>query len=159
MSSSFTAEPVNGASGTLPRDSGNSIIELRLELRGTVAKRTPSNGCYFRGTRGEAQMKEKRARKGLRKALVAGGIVLAVLLVLMAIGLGCGGGQKPRKSDQGLKEVSKGEVDLMRVESGGEAPEQQGTPVAGTRTPVSPVSYTHLRAHETRHDIVCRLLL
>src|SRR5450756_716008 len=26
----------------------------------------------------------------------------------------------------------------------------------GTR---SPVSYTHLRAHETRHDLVCRLLL
>src|SRR5450759_4046563 len=25
-------------------------------------------------------------------------------------------------------------------------------------TPV-PVSYTHLRAHETRHDLVCRLLL
>src|SRR5450759_5841345 len=24
---------------------------------------------------------------------------------------------------------------------------------------VAPVSYTHLRAHETRHDIVCRLLL
>src|SRR5450759_5771931 len=24
---------------------------------------------------------------------------------------------------------------------------------------VSPVSYTHLRAHETRHDLVCRLLL
>src|SRR5450756_2845842 len=24
---------------------------------------------------------------------------------------------------------------------------------------VRPVSYTHLRAHETRHDIVCRLLL
>src|SRR5665648_1161892 len=24
---------------------------------------------------------------------------------------------------------------------------------------VVPVSYTHLRAHETRHDIVCRLLL
>src|SRR5450756_2779490 len=23
----------------------------------------------------------------------------------------------------------------------------------------NPVSYTHLRAHETRHDIVCRLLL
>src|SRR5665648_801320 len=23
----------------------------------------------------------------------------------------------------------------------------------------SPVSYTHLRAHETRHDLVCRLLL
>src|SRR5450759_1869793 len=24
---------------------------------------------------------------------------------------------------------------------------------------LSPVSYTHLRAHETRHDLVCRLLL
>ena len=23
----------------------------------------------------------------------------------------------------------------------------------------TPVSYTHLRAHETRHDLVCRLLL
>src|SRR5450759_5838498 len=25
--------------------------------------------------------------------------------------------------------------------------------------PLWPVSYTHLRAHETRHDLVCRLLL
>src|SRR5450759_592351 len=25
--------------------------------------------------------------------------------------------------------------------------------------PLAPVSYTHLRAHETRHDLVCRLLL
>ena len=24
---------------------------------------------------------------------------------------------------------------------------------------IYPVSYTHLRAHETRHDLVCRLLL
>src|SRR5665648_1123174 len=29
---------------------------------------------------------------------------------------------------------------------------------SGGRCPVS-VSYTHLRAHETRHDLVCRLLL
>src|SRR5450756_2586451 len=28
-----------------------------------------------------------------------------------------------------------------------------------TRVIVLPVSYTHLRAHETRHDLVCRLLL
>src|SRR5450759_5885894 len=28
----------------------------------------------------------------------------------------------------------------------------------GERGPM-PVSYTHLRAHETRHDLVCRLLL
>src|SRR5450756_2667640 len=26
-------------------------------------------------------------------------------------------------------------------------------------TDIGPVSYTHLRAHETRHDLVCRLLL
>ena len=28
-----------------------------------------------------------------------------------------------------------------------------------THTGLCPVSYTHLRAHETRHDLVCRLLL
>src|SRR5450756_3189928 len=27
------------------------------------------------------------------------------------------------------------------------------------QTGANPVSYTHLRAHETRHDLVCRLLL
>jgi len=33
--------------------------------------------------------------------------------------------------------------------------------VDGRKVPTSPmtVSYTHLRAHETRHDLVCRLLL
>src|SRR5665648_1209137 len=28
-----------------------------------------------------------------------------------------------------------------------------------TKEEFEPVSYTHLRAHETRHDLVCRLLL
>src|SRR5450759_3836941 len=32
-----------------------------------------------------------------------------------------------------------------------------GTGIAAIATG-SPVSYTHLRAHETRHDLVCRLL-
>src|SRR5450756_2190881 len=37
-------------------------------------------------------------------------------------------------------------------------------PVNGEQVPIwaadyVPVSYTHLRAHETRHDLVCRLLL
>src|SRR5665648_1121166 len=32
-----------------------------------------------------------------------------------------------------------------------------GTIMLGFR--IIPVSYTHLRAHETRHDLVCRLLL
>src|SRR5665648_923026 len=32
-------------------------------------------------------------------------------------------------------------------------------PIITTTLPDEPVSYTHLRAHETRHDLVCRLLL
>src|SRR5665648_1208869 len=31
--------------------------------------------------------------------------------------------------------------------------------LAAEGVPGKPVSYTHLRAHETRHDLVCRLLL
>src|SRR5665648_1213173 len=31
--------------------------------------------------------------------------------------------------------------------------------INGMPLPILPVSYTHLRAHETRHDLVCRLLL
>src|SRR5659263_727077 len=38
-----------------------------------------------------------------------------------------------------------------------------GNPDLPTPQPIvdklTPVSYTHLRAHETRHDLVCRLLL
>src|SRR5450756_359254 len=33
------------------------------------------------------------------------------------------------------------------------------SPVHLPQTMPRPVSYTHLRAHETRHDLVCRLLL
>src|SRR5450756_2805059 len=33
------------------------------------------------------------------------------------------------------------------------------TTSATSTSVMSPVSYTHLRAHETRHDLVCRLLL
>ena len=29
----------------------------------------------------------------------------------------------------------------------------------GINSTIEAVSYTHLRAHETRHDLVCRLLL
>src|SRR5450756_3081919 len=40
--------------------------------------------------------------------------------------------------------------------------ELRGKRSGGSRPPARgprPVSYTHLRAHETRHDLVCRLLL
>src|SRR5450756_2520757 len=40
----------------------------------------------------------------------------------------------------------------------GPAVERQGD-LAAILTNLEPVSYTHLRAHETRHDLVCRLLL
>src|SRR5450756_1923747 len=33
------------------------------------------------------------------------------------------------------------------------------TMIQATTTMIGSVSYTHLRAHETRHDLVCRLLL
>src|SRR5450759_213362 len=33
------------------------------------------------------------------------------------------------------------------------------TPIGNLSKGYRPVSYTHLRAHETRHDLVCRLLL
>src|SRR5450756_2689939 len=35
---------------------------------------------------------------------------------------------------------------------------KRGDPINQPCSP-KPVSYTHLRAHETRHDLVCRLLL
>src|SRR5450756_2676695 len=34
-----------------------------------------------------------------------------------------------------------------------------GASLSGVQAWSSTVSYTHLRAHETRHDLVCRLLL
>src|SRR3569833_918023 len=35
---------------------------------------------------------------------------------------------------------------------------RHGRPHARVRDHLHPVTYTHLRAHETRHDIVCRLM-
>src|SRR5450756_513799 len=52
-----------------------------------------------------------------------------------------------------------GIVDGMACRAAGEDKVQHRT---GTKRPqilLTPVSYTHLRAHETRHDLVCRLLL
>src|SRR5450756_1514892 len=36
---------------------------------------------------------------------------------------------------------------------------KKGSFTGATMDKEGPVSYTHLRAHETRHDLVCRLLL
>ena len=47
------------------------------------------------------------------------------------------------------------EMDLSQLDFGGAMPITRPVTVEGR----IPVSYTHLRAHETRHDLVCRLLL
>src|SRR5450756_1602285 len=45
------------------------------------------------------------------------------------------------------------------VSYSGETVDGRELVVPGTPAAQVPVSYTHLRAHETRHDLVCRLLL
>src|SRR5450756_1577694 len=63
----------------------------------------------------------------------------------------------PASAERGL-----GEVDLRGLEQAAAGLARRR---AGSRrgdeghTAPGPVSYTHLRAHETRHDLVCRLLL
>src|SRR5450759_4656178 len=47
--------------------------------------------------------------------------------------------------------------DATQSETANAADPSQTAAVQGHR--YRPVSYTHLRAHETRHDLVCRLLL
>ena len=54
---------------------------------------------------------------------------------------------------KGISTMKKGElIDRMLQE---DEREKETAPKAKTVS----VSYTHLRAHETRHDLVCRLLL
>ena len=50
--------------------------------------------------------------------------------------------------------------ELAKTESHPEVtPEHMLLALVGQADGVVSVSYTHLRAHETRHDLVCRLLL
>src|SRR5450756_3198810 len=68
-------------------------------------------------------------------------------------------------------EVADGSSDEIRLVAGAVQPVQDAQCVRvdiaarngmfGARQDAgnTPVSYTHLRAHETRHDLVCRLLL
>src|SRR5450756_2724427 len=51
----------------------------------------------------------------------------------------------------GIKRILALESEVLRLHDQVEVLRRMAEP--------GPVSYTHLRAHETRHDIVCRLLL
>src|SRR5450756_2963528 len=70
--------------------------------------------------------------------------------------------RRPPRSTQSRSSAAS---DVYKRQSGNGAHSSTSTTPRRPRTistpasPMSSVSYTHLRAHETRHDLVCRLLL
>src|SRR5659263_363811 len=78
-------------------------------------------------------------------ALVAAGIRRAVVAL---------GDPNPLVDGRGLARLREGGVEVeLQDERWGARARKQNAPF------LKSVSYTHLRAHETRHDLVCRLLL
>src|SRR5450756_3055580 len=57
----------------------------------------------------------------------------------------------PDSSHDGSRQIRPGGIDRRNRE--------YATSFPPVPLRIKPVSYTHLRAHETRHDLVCRLLL
>src|SRR5450756_773920 len=70
----------------------------------------------------------------------------------------CGGPTKTKVFElvkiRDADEVKDGEITLI----GKDVDEMEEGSVSALGVLVEAVSYTHLRAHETRHDLVCRLL-
>ena len=64
----------------------------------------------------------------------------------------------PKKKVRTIQLERRGKVYTMRVANAGEPLQSSGS-VTLDNIGDNPVSYTHLRAHETVLDIVCRLLL
>src|SRR5450759_284354 len=65
-------------------------------------------------------------------------------------------GEEGSRTKQGFQTMDTLVVELLdRVQEMADNPND----VTGVPTGFYAVSYTHLRAHETRHDLVCRLLL
>src|SRR5450756_1197380 len=94
------------------------------------------------------------AVKGLRRNLamsIAVVLCSAVSLTLFGAGL-----LLNRQVDITSKHLF-GRVELTIYVQDAITPDQQQA--IATKLSHDPVSYTHLRAHETRHDLVCRLLL
>src|SRR5665648_977010 len=67
---------------------------------------------------------------------------------------------RPHSKSTGLKQIPNTPVrDHPGRPRGLPHPVPDRAPATPTRQGAVAVSYTHLRAHETRHDLVCRLLL
>src|SRR5450756_138599 len=102
---------------------------------------------------------------GLDAALDASALIAAVVDVHV---VGRGGDRPLRlrvENDQ-VGVAARGDGPLPRVQTedlggdgGGQRDEAVQADLPVDHSLEEPVSYTHLRAHETRHDLVCRLLL
>src|SRR5450759_4689045 len=128
------------------------------KLRSTPSATSSRNGRDTVTTRTTAP-RACRARKGPRALVVLG---VAATLALLAAGL---------LVNSGSALAAVGDITEYAVPTASSTPnyitagpdgnlwftESLGNRVAQVTT--SAVSYTHLRAHETRHELVCRLLL
>src|SRR5450759_3267156 len=78
---------------------------------------------------------------------------------------GCLSRRRRRSRSRDVSKTDSHEYSIEAVFARGENLEtfisyrQSGMPAGRRHRAHIPVSYTHLRAHETRHDLVCRLLL
>src|SRR5659263_579015 len=94
-------------------------------------------------------------------------------MVIHLNSLSCGEGVEVvgKKIDEKIIKLFQGSLAIREVDTGSDnSCEQELTALSNPYYDVErfgihfvasprPVSYTHLRAHETRHDLVCRLLL
>src|SRR5450756_365824 len=94
-----------------------------------------------------------RAVLGVGKALIGASLALAVTQLALT---GPADAHRPRPDRGFLPAVGRDALPQGRAD-----PHRGVRPGRVRRVGVGPdpVSYTHLRAHETRHDLVCRLLL
>src|SRR5450756_2922680 len=89
-------------------------------------------------------------RLEVKKLLVAG----CVLMIVAVAAAGCRVVSPPQVDAKVfLVRTSSPEVEVVAV------PRRVSAEIPLAEAVLRAVSYTHLRAHETRHDIVCRLLL
>src|SRR5450756_72857 len=88
--------------------------------------------------------------------------VPAITVATFGFDFGNGGGAVVEGSRQRLRVAGEGlggGVHVFGPTASDRLPGKNGVGEVPAFLTAKPVSYTHLRAHETRHDLVCRLLL